>query len=94
MTERLKDTPPNGRAIKKANCYHEEGHGAPCGSQGEEHLYMLLFGAAQLLLSFIPNLHNMAWLSVVAAIMSFTYASIGLGLGLAKTIGNYLGGSS
>lgn len=49
---------------------------------------MLLFGAAQLVLSFIPNFHNMAWLSVVAAIMSFTYSSIGLGLGLAKTIGN------
>jgi hypothetical protein len=49
---------------------------------------MLLFGAAQLVLSFIPNFHNMAWLSVVAAIMSFTYATIGLGLGLAKTIGN------
>lgn len=49
---------------------------------------MLLFGAVQLVLSFIPNFHNMAWLSVVAAIMSFTYATIGLGLGLAKTIGN------
>lgn len=49
---------------------------------------MLLFGAAQLVLSFIPNFHNMAWLSVVAAIMSFTYSSIGLGPGLAKTIGN------
>jgi len=49
---------------------------------------MLLFGAAQLVLSFIPNFHSMAWLSVVAVIMSFTYATIGLGLGLAKTIGN------
>jgi len=49
---------------------------------------MLLFGAAQLVLSFIPNFHSMAWLSVVAAIMSFTYATIGLGLGLAKTIEN------
>jgi len=49
---------------------------------------MLLFGAAQLVLSFVPNFHSMAWLSVVAAIMSFTYATIGLGLGLAKTIEN------
>jgi thiamine transporter ThiT len=54
-------------------------------------LYMLLFGAAQLVLSFIPNFHNMAWISVVAAIMSFTYSSIGFGLGLAKTIGNNTG---
>ncbi|PUZ49308.1 hypothetical protein GQ55_7G316200 [Panicum hallii var. hallii] len=75
------------RAIKRANCYHNEGHDAPCGAHGE-HFYMLLFGAAQVVLSFIPNFHNMAWLSVVAAIMSFTYATIGLGLGLAKTIEN------
>jgi hypothetical protein len=29
----------------------------------------------------------MAWLSVVAAVMSFSYAFIGLGLGMANTIG-------
>uniref|UniRef100_A0A0E0KW87 Amino acid transporter transmembrane domain-containing protein n=1 Tax=Oryza punctata TaxID=4537 RepID=A0A0E0KW87_ORYPU len=75
------------RAIKRANCYHSEGRDAPCDSNGE-HFYMLLFGAAQLLLSFIPNFHKMAWLSVVAAIMSFAYSTIGLGLGLAKTIGS------
>ncbi|KAG8066537.1 hypothetical protein GUJ93_ZPchr0004g39522 [Zizania palustris] len=74
-------------AIKKANCYHSEGRNASCEANGE-HLFMLLFGAAQLLLSFIPNFHKMAWLSVVAAIMSFVYSTIGLGLGLAKTIGN------
>uniref|UniRef100_A0A0E0DJH0 Amino acid transporter transmembrane domain-containing protein n=1 Tax=Oryza meridionalis TaxID=40149 RepID=A0A0E0DJH0_9ORYZ len=75
------------RAIKRANCYHREGRDAPCDSNGE-HFYMLLFGAAQLMLSFIPNFHKMAWLSVVAAIMSFAYSTIGLGLGLAKTIGD------
>ncbi|AQK69339.1 hypothetical protein ZEAMMB73_Zm00001d015713 [Zea mays] len=47
---------------------------------------MLLFRAAQMVLPFISNFHSMAWLSVVAAVMSFTYATIGLGLGLAKTI--------
>ncbi|KAK2996665.1 hypothetical protein RJ639_026569, partial [Escallonia herrerae] len=36
----------------------------------------------------IPDFHNIEWLSVVAAIMSFTYSFIGLGLGAAKTIGN------
>ncbi|CAO2044079.1 unnamed protein product [Urochloa humidicola] len=74
-------------AIMRANCYHQKGHDAPCEAH-HEHLYMLLFGAAQLVLSFIPNFHSMAWLSVVAAIMSFTYATIGLGLGLARTIEN------
>jgi hypothetical protein len=47
---------------------------------------MLVFGAAQLFLSFIPDFHDMAWLSVVAAVMSFSYAFIGLGLGLSTTI--------
>jgi hypothetical protein len=49
---------------------------------------MLLFGAAQVVLSFIPNFHSLAWLSAVAAAMSFGYATIGLGLGLAKTVGD------
>ena len=51
---------------------------------------MLLFGALQILVSQIPDFHNMAWLSVVAAIMSFAYAFIGLGLGFAKVIGKLM----
>ncbi|KAL6845817.1 hypothetical protein ACP4OV_024392 [Aristida adscensionis] len=74
------------RAILKANCYHDQGHDAPCNFGGS--YYMLAFGAAQLFLSFIPDFHDMAWLSVVAAVMSFSYAFIGLGLGLANTIAN------
>ncbi|CAH2068576.1 unnamed protein product [Thlaspi arvense] len=74
------------RAIQKSNCYHKEGHSAPC--EYGDSLYMLLFGAVQVVVSQIPDFHNMAWLSVTAAIMSFAYSSIGLGLGLAKTIGD------
>jgi hypothetical protein len=48
---------------------------------------MLLFGLIQIVMSQIPDFHNMEWLSIVAAIMSFTYSSIGLGLGFAKVIG-------
>lgn len=48
---------------------------------------MLLFGGIQLACSQIPNFHHMEWLSVVAAIMSFSYSSIGFALGLAKVIG-------
>ncbi|KAG8064866.1 hypothetical protein GUJ93_ZPchr0004g38972 [Zizania palustris] len=73
------------RAILRSNCYHAHGHGAPCSYGGS--YYMLMFGAAQLFLSFIPDFHDMAWLSVLAAVMSFSYAFIGLGLGLANTIG-------
>jgi len=47
---------------------------------------MVLFGVAQIIMSFIPDLHNLEWVSVVAAIMSFTYSFIGLGLGIATVI--------
>ncbi|KAL4333911.1 hypothetical protein GQ457_07G012270 [Hibiscus cannabinus] len=70
------------RAILKSNCYHKEGHNAPC-SYGYT-IFMLIFGAVQIVMSQIPNFHNMAWLSVIAAAMSFTYSFIGLGLGFAQ----------
>jgi len=73
------------RAILKSNCYHKEGHQAPC-KYGDV-VYMMLFGLVQVIMSFIPDLHNMAWVSIVAAIMSFTYSSIGLGLGITTVIG-------
>jgi len=47
---------------------------------------MILFGVVQIVMSFIPDLHSMTWVSVVAAIMSFTYSFIGLGLGIATVI--------
>ncbi|KAF7145225.1 hypothetical protein RHSIM_Rhsim04G0008800 [Rhododendron simsii] len=74
------------RAIQKSNCYHEYGHEAACDF-GETY-YMLIFGAVQIVMSQIPDFHNMEWLSVVAAIMSFTYSFIGLGLGFAKVVGD------
>lgn len=73
------------RAILKSDCYHIEGHGAPC--QYSTNFYMLVFGVVQIIMSQIPNVHDMVWLSVVAAVMSFSYASIGFGLGFAKVIG-------
>ncbi|KAL4395838.1 hypothetical protein AHAS_Ahas01G0031900 [Arachis hypogaea] len=74
------------RAILKSNCYHKEGHKASC--EYGDSLYMVMFGLVQIVMSFIPDLHNMAWVSVVAAIMSFTYSFIGLGLGIATVIKN------
>jgi hypothetical protein len=47
---------------------------------------MLLFGVAQVVLSQIPDFHNMAGLSVFAAATSFFYAVVGVGLGVAKVI--------
>ncbi|KAK6133061.1 hypothetical protein DH2020_033216 [Rehmannia glutinosa] len=74
------------KAIDRSNCYHKHGHDAPC--EFGNTFYMLLFGVVQIFMSQIPDFHSMDWLSVVAAIMSFTYSSIGLGLGAAKVIGD------
>ncbi|XP_077237492.1 putative amino acid permease 7 isoform X1 [Tasmannia lanceolata] len=74
------------RAIQRSNCFHKEGHQAPCAYG--DNFYMLLFGGIQIVCSQIPNFHDMEWLSIVAAIMSFSYSSIGLALGLAKVIGS------
>ncbi|XP_004515439.1 uncharacterized protein [Cicer arietinum] len=45
---------------------------------------MAIFGVSQILLSQIPDFHELSWLSFVAAVMSFGYASIGIGLSIAK----------
>ncbi|XP_050246153.1 probable amino acid permease 7 isoform X2 [Quercus robur] len=74
------------RAIQKSNCYHKEGHQVPC-AYGDT-FYMLLFGLVQIVMSQIPDFHKMEWLSVVAAMMSFTYSFIGIALGFAKVIEN------
>lgn len=50
---------------------------------------MLLFGAVQVAFSQIPDFHDIEWLSIVAAVMSFAYTFIGLGLGIAKVIGSF-----
>lgn len=75
------------RAIEKSNCYHKKGHAANCSSGIQTNVFMLIFGVVQIFASQIPDFHNMAWLSIVAALMSFGYASIGLGLGFATVIG-------
>ena len=48
---------------------------------------MIIFGAIQIVLSQIPDFNRLWWLSIVAAIMSFSYSSIGLGLSIGKAAG-------
>lgn len=69
----------------RANCYHDRGHDADC--RFNESMFMIMFGLVQVVVSQIPNFHDMAWLSILAAIMSFCYASIGFILGFAKVVG-------
>jgi hypothetical protein len=40
----------------------------------------------QIIFSQLPNFHELWWLSVVAAIMSFSYSTIAIGLSLVQTI--------
>ncbi|KAM3194004.1 hypothetical protein ACQJBY_070574 [Aegilops geniculata] len=71
-------------ALYKADCFHKNGHSADCGVYTT--MYMAVFGISQIVFSQLPNLHEIAWLSILAAVMSFSYSAIGVGLALAQTI--------
>lgn len=72
-------------AIKRSNCFHDKGHQVKCSTSN--YPFMIIFASIQIILSQIPNFHKLSWLSIVAAIMSFAYSSIGLGLSIAKVAG-------
>ncbi|CAA2958561.1 amino acid permease 6-like [Olea europaea var. sylvestris] len=72
-------------AVERSNCYHKHGHHVTCSISN--YPYMIIFAVIQIILSQIPNFHELSWLSIVAAVMSFAYSSIGLGLSIAKVAG-------
>ncbi|XP_044512131.1 amino acid permease 3-like [Mangifera indica] len=74
-------------AIQRSNCFHSSGGKSSCHMNSSP--YMIGFGVAQIIFSQIPDFHQLWWLSIVAAVMSFTYSTIGLGLAIAKVAGNY-----
>ncbi|XP_051217963.1 amino acid permease 3 [Lolium perenne] len=74
------------RAIKRAGCFHEEGHQSECRSPIAP--YIAIYGIMEIAFSQIPGLDSMSWLSTLATVMSFTYSSIGIGLGVAQIIAN------
>ncbi|XP_057773288.1 amino acid permease 3-like [Salvia miltiorrhiza] len=73
-------------AIERSNCFHTKGHQDSCKVSSNP--YMIAFGVVQVILSQIPNFDEIWWLSIVAAVMSFTYSIIGLGLGISKVAEN------
>nr|GMD52117.1 amino acid permease 3-like [Ipomoea batatas] len=73
-------------AIKRSNCFHASGGKNPC--QINSNPYMIMFGVIEIIFSQIPDFDQIWWLSIVAAVMSFTYSTIGLGLGVAKVAEN------
>ncbi|CAN1239959.1 Amino acid permease 3 [Linum grandiflorum] len=73
-------------AVKRANCFHRSGRKDPCHMN--QNPYMIAFGLVEILFSQIPDFDQLSWLSIVAAVMSFIYSSVGLGLGVGKVIEN------
>ncbi|KAK9129458.1 hypothetical protein Sjap_009945 [Stephania japonica] len=73
-------------AVKRSNCLHESGgkDGCRMSSNG----YMIAFGITEVIFSQIPDFDQVWWLSIVAAIMSFTYSTVGLSLGIAQVAEN------
>lgn len=71
--------------MKRSNCFHKHGHDAKCSISN--YPFMIIFATIQIVLSQIPNFHKLSWLSILAAVMSFAYSSIGLGLSMAKIAG-------
>ncbi|VVB11657.1 unnamed protein product [Arabis nemorensis] len=73
-------------AIQRTTCQHTHGENASCHVNGNP--YMIAFGVIQIIFSQIPDFDQLWWLSIVAAVMSFAYSSIGLGLGISKVAQN------
>ncbi|KAK7269947.1 hypothetical protein RIF29_22767 [Crotalaria pallida] len=69
-------------AIKRSNCFHKYGHDAECHTSN--YPFMTIFGIVQILLSQIPDFHELSFLSIIAAVMSFGYAIIGVCLSIAR----------
>ncbi|XP_062158256.1 amino acid permease 3 [Alnus glutinosa] len=73
-------------AIKRSNCFHSSHDKDPCHMSSNP--YMITFGVVQIIFSQIPDFDQLWWLSIVAAVMSFTYSTIGLALGIVKVAEN------
>ncbi|XP_073107023.1 amino acid permease 8, partial [Elaeis guineensis] len=69
-------------AIELSDCFHEKGHAAKCEVSGT--LYAVIFGIMEIVLSQLPNLEKISFLSYIAAAMSVAYSFIGLCLCLVE----------
>ncbi|CAN0907290.1 Amino acid permease 1 [Linum grandiflorum] len=72
-------------AIRKSECLHRNKvHDGNLTCKFSTNPYLIGMGIVEVVVSQIPNFHKLAWLSILAAIMSFLYASIGLGLAISR----------
>ncbi|KAK6945946.1 Amino acid transporter, transmembrane domain [Dillenia turbinata] len=68
--------------VAKTNCFQKYGHDAECHISNNP--YIIIFGCIQLILSQTPIFHKLSFLSILAAIMSFSYSSIAVALSISK----------
>ncbi|KAI6689436.1 hypothetical protein NL676_026264 [Syzygium grande] len=73
-------------AIGRSNCFQKRGDKSPCYSSS--YPYSIAFGVTEIVFSQIRDFDKLPRPSIMAAIMSFTYATIGLALGIAKVAEN------
>uniref|UniRef100_A0ACD5XCE0 Uncharacterized protein n=1 Tax=Avena sativa TaxID=4498 RepID=A0ACD5XCE0_AVESA len=74
-------------SVVRSNCRHYKGHGADCSQEGTT--YLVLFGLVEVVLSQLPSLEKVTFISIVAAVMSFTYSFVALFLSAAKFATNH-----
>ncbi|KAI6689438.1 hypothetical protein NL676_026266 [Syzygium grande] len=68
--------------ISRSSCFHKKGDSIPRHMSSNP--YMIGFGAIEIVLSQILDFNQQWWLPIVATVMSVTYSTIGLSLGIAK----------
>ncbi|KAE8820299.1 amino acid permease 3-like [Hordeum vulgare] len=74
-------------AIKEADFFHKEGHKAHCSSSSVIP-YIAIYGIMEICFSQIPGLDSLWWLSTVTTVMSLTYTTIGISLGVVQIKAN------
>ncbi|KAF6167079.1 hypothetical protein GIB67_041334 [Kingdonia uniflora] len=74
-------------ALKRSICFHKNGHDATCEVSGN--LYMIIYGAMEIVLSQCPSLEKVTWLSYIAATTSFAYSLIAAFLCVVKFATNH-----
>ncbi|KAF8011103.1 hypothetical protein BT93_J1654 [Corymbia citriodora subsp. variegata] len=76
-------------SVMRSNCFHKKGDQNPCHMSINP--YMITFGVIEIVLSQSQDFDKLQWVLIMAAVMSFTYFTIALALGIAKVAGSLTG---
>lgn len=70
--------------MHKSYCLRKRSEAADCKISDSP--YMIGFGIVQIFMSQLPKFHDLWFVSILAAVMSFSYSSIVVGFSLARVI--------